>query len=132
MLMNDLFGDMLICICNVQMCGKLIVCILVFKLCVWVLDVLKVEGYICGYENVIIEFGYVEIEISLKYYEGILVICEFVCVFKFGCWVYVLVKEILLVCNGLGVFIVLMLKGVMLDVVVCNVNVGGEVFCIVF
>lgn len=130
--MNDFIGDMLICICNVQMCGKLIVLIFVLKLCVWVLDVLVDEGYICGYEKVVDDCGYLILEISLKYFEGILVICELKWVLKFGCCVYMGVKDILLVCQGLGVLIVFIFKGVMLDVNVCVVNIGGEVLCIVF
>lgn len=114
------------------MCGKSIVFIFVFKLCGWVLDVLVDEGYICGYEVIIGVDGYFVLEISLKYFEGIFVICELKWVFKSGCCVYMSVNDILIVCQGLGVLIVFIFKGVMFDVSVCFNNVGGEVFCMVF
>ena len=52
MSMNDPLGDMLTRIRNAQMRGKSTVRTPASKLRGWVLDVLKAEGYIRGYEQV--------------------------------------------------------------------------------
>lgn len=78
------------------------------------------------------EGGKFELEIELKYFDGELVICMIEWVFKLGCCVYLLVKNILYVFNGLGVLIILILCGVMSDYQVWDENVGGEVLCCVF
>lgn len=52
MSMNDPLGDMLTRIRNAQMRGKSTVRTPASKLRAWVLDVLKAEGYIRGYEKV--------------------------------------------------------------------------------
>ena len=49
--MNDPIGDMLTRIRNAQMRGKSVVSTPASKLRAWVLDVLKDEGYIRGYES---------------------------------------------------------------------------------
>ena len=68
--MNDPLGDMLTRIRNAQMRGKSTVRTPASKLRAWVLDVLKAEGYIRGYEPVTSAAGHDELEISLKYFEG--------------------------------------------------------------
>jgi small subunit ribosomal protein S8 len=70
--------------------------------------------------------------ISLKYYEGTPVIRELKRVSKPGRRVYMSVKEIPTVRNGLGVSIVSTPKGVMSDAAARSANVGGEVLCTVF
>ena len=132
MSMNDPLGDMLTRIRNAQMRGKSTVRTPASKLRAWVLDVLKAEGYIRGYEPVTSAAGHGELEISLKYYEGTPVIRELARVSKPGRRVYASVKEIPLVRNGLGVSIVSTPKGVMSDAAARNSNVGGEVLCTVF
>jgi small subunit ribosomal protein S8 len=132
MSMNDPLGDMLTRIRNAQMRGKSSVRSPASKLRVWVLDVLQSEGYIRGYEQVTAETGLPELEISLKYFEGTPVIREIRRVSKPGRRVYLGVKEIPLVRNGLGVSIVSTPKGVMSDAAARNANVGGEVLCTVY
>jgi small subunit ribosomal protein S8 len=132
MSMNDPLGDMLTRIRNAQMRGKSTVRTPASKLRVWVLDVLKAEGYIRGYERVTTEAGHNEIEISLKYYEGTPVIREIRRVSKPGRRVYMGVKDIPSVRNGLGVSIVSTPRGVMSDAAARTANVGGEVLCTVF
>ena len=102
------------------------------KLRAWVLDVLASEGYIRGYDKAETENGQGEITISLKYYEGTPVIRELKRVSKPGRRVYMSVKEIPVVRNGLGVSIVSTPKGVMSDAAARSANVGGEVLCTVF
>ncbi|WP_131574452.1 30S ribosomal protein S8 [Paracoccus nototheniae] len=130
--MNDPLGDMLTRIRNAQMRGKSTVRTPASKLRAWVLDVLKTEGYIRGYEEVTTTEGHKELEIGLKYHDGSPVIRELSRVSKPGRRVYTGVKEIPQVRQGLGVSIVSTPKGVMSDAAARTANVGGEVLCTVF
>ena len=132
MSMNDPLGDMLTRIRNAQMRGKSTVRSPSSKLRGWVLDVLKADGYIRGYEQVTTDAGHTELEISLKYFDGTPVIRELARVSKPGRRVYAGAREIPSVRNGLGVSIVSTPKGVMSDAAARNANVGGEVLCTVF
>ena len=130
--MNDPIGDMLTRIRNSQMRGKSTVMTPASKLRTCVLDVLADEGYIRGYEAMTGGDGHPAIEISLKYFDGTPVIRELKRVSTPGRRVYMGVKEIPLVRQGLGVSIVSTPKGVMSDAAARNANVGGEVLCTVF
>ncbi|MGY6696234.1 MAG: 30S ribosomal protein S8 [Roseinatronobacter sp.] len=130
--MNDPLGDMLTRIRNAQMRGKSTVRTPASKLRAWVLDVLKDEGYIRGYESVTSESGHSELEISLKYADGQPVIRELKRISKPGRRVYSGVSEIPQVRNGLGISVVSTPKGVMSDASARAANVGGEVLCRVF
>ncbi len=130
--MNDPLGDMLTRIRNAQMRGKSTVVTPASKLRAWVLDVLADEGYIRGYEKTTTRDGHPAIEISLKYYEGTPVIKELKRVSKPGRRVYMGVKDIPQVRQGLGVSIVSTPRGVMSDAAARSANVGGEVLCTVF
>jgi small subunit ribosomal protein S8 len=132
MSMNDPLGDMLTRIRNAQLRGKSTVATPASKLRAWVLDVLASEGYIRGYEKKTTENGQGELVISLKYFEGAPVIRELKRVSKPGRRVYMAVKDIPSVRNGLGVSIVSTPKGVMSDAAARSANVGGEVLCTVF
>ena len=132
MSMNDPLGDMLTRIRNAQLRGKSTVSTPASKLRAWVLDVLADEGYIRGYEKNTTENGQGELVISLKYYEGTPVIREVKRVSKPGRRVYMGVKDIPSVRNGLGISIVSTPKGVMSDANARAANVGGEVLCTVF
>ncbi|HBM62353.1 30S ribosomal protein S8 [Salipiger marinus] len=130
--MNDPIGDMLTRIRNSQMRGKSVVSTPASKLRAWVLDVLVEEGYIRGYESGTDVNGHPTLEISLKYYDGAPVIRELKRVSKPGRRVYMSVKDIPSVRQGLGVSIVSTPKGVMSDANARAANVGGEVLCTVF
>jgi len=130
--MNDPLGDMLTRIRNAQMRGKSTTRTPASKLRKWVLDVLVAEGYIRGYSETADERGHPEIEIALKYYDGAPVIRELRRVSKPGRRVYLGVKDIPVVRQGLGVSIVSTPKGVMSDAHARAANVGGEVLCTVF
>ncbi|GHG96852.1 30S ribosomal protein S8 [Pseudodonghicola xiamenensis] len=130
--MNDPIGDMLTRIRNAQMRGKSTVLTPASKLRAWVLDVLADEGYIRGYDKLTGENGHPALEISLKYFEGEPVIRELKRVSKPGRRVYMGVKDIPQVRQGLGVSIVSTPKGVMSDANARSANVGGEVLCTVF
>ena len=130
--MNDPIGDMLTRIRNAQMRGKSTVSTPSSKLRAWVLDVLADEGYIRGYEKTTSNDGHGAIEISLKYFDGVPVIRELKRVSKPGRRVYLGVKDIPQVRQGLGVSIVSTPQGVMSDANARAKNVGGEVLCTVF
>jgi small subunit ribosomal protein S8 len=130
--MNDPLGDMLARIRNASMRGKSTVRTPASKIRRWVLDVLKAEGYIRGYDEVKAANGLPEIEISLKYFDGRSVIRELRRVSTPGRRVYTGVKEMQQVRQGLGVAIVSTPKGVMSDAQARTANVGGEVLCTVF
>ena len=130
--MNDPIGDMLARIRNSQMRGKSSVTMPASKMRERVLSVLADEGYIRGFEATTGKDGHPAIEVSLKYFEGEPVIREMKRVSKPGRRVYLSVKDIPQVRQGLGVSIVSTSKGVMSDASARSQNVGGEVLCTVF
>lgn len=129
---SDPIGDMLTRIRNAYGRKKNKVSTPASNLRVRVLDVLKAEGYIRDYAKVDFENGKSELEIELKYYDGRPVIREISRVSKPGRRVYVSVKSIPSVANGLGISILSTPKGVMADHQAREQNVGGEVLCQVF
>lgn len=132
MSLSDPLGDMLTRIRNGAARGKSSVNSPASKLRVRVLDVLESEGYIRGYSQSEFENGKSEISIELKYSDAGSVIREIGRVSKPGRRVYVSVKSIPQVANGLGITILSTPKGVMADHQAREHNVGGEVLCSVF
>jgi small subunit ribosomal protein S8 len=132
MAMNDPLGDMLTRIRNAQMRNKSKVSTPGSRLRATVLEVLQTEGYIRGYSSTEHDNGRSEFEIELKYFEGEPVIREISRVSKPGRRVYVSVKNLPRVNNGLGVAILSTPKGVMADHDARDQNVGGEILCTVF
>src|SRR5262245_61232909 len=132
MALNDPLGDLIARINNAQMRKKPKVSTPNSRLRVSVLDVLKNEGYIRGYSTVEHKDGRSEVEIELKYFEGEPVIREMSRVSKPGRRVYVAVRNLPRINNGLGVAILSTPKGVMADHDARDANVGGEVLCTVF
>lgn len=102
------------------------------RLKIGIAQVLKDEGYICGYS--LIEDGKQGIlRIDLKYgARGEDVIRKIDRVSKPGCRVYRKVEELPSVLDGLGVAIVSTNKGVLSDRVCRQKKVGGEVLCTVY
>ena len=132
MSMNDPLGDLLSRIRNAQMRKKNKVSTPGSRLRANLLDVLKTEGYIRGYTTVEHKDGRSEFEIELKYFDGAPVIREIERVSKPGRRVYVSVKTLPRVNNGLGISILSTPKGVMADHDAREANVGGEILCTVF
>ena len=132
MSINDPLGDMLTRIRNAQLRGQSKVATPASKLRKNVLDVLKSEGYIRDYSTVEHSDGRSEFEIELKYFDGEPVIREIERVSKPGRRVYVSVKNLPRINNGLGVAIVSTPKGVMADHAARDANVGGEILCQVY
>src|SRR3974390_3007282 len=132
MAVNDPIGDMITRIRNAQERAKPKVSTPGSRLRGRVLDVLKSEGYIRDYATVEHSDGRTEFEIELKYFDGEPVIREIARVSKPGRRVYVSVKNLPRINNGLGVAIVSTPKGVMADHAARDANVGGEILCTVF
>ena len=132
MSMNDPLGDMLTRIRNAQLRGKSSVRTPASKLRAWVLDVLRDEGYIRGYEAGTSSDGHPELTIELKYASGEPAIRELARVSKPGRRVYAGVSEIPQIRNGLGISVVSTSKGIMTDANARAANIGGEVLCRVF
>ena len=132
MSMNDPIGDLLSRIRNAQMRKKSKVSTPGSRLRANLLDVLKTEGYIRGYTTVEHKDGRSEFEIELKYFDGAPVIREIERISKPGRRVYVSVKTLPRVNNGLGISILSTPKGVMADHDARDANVGGEIICTVF
>jgi len=129
---NDPIGDLIARINNAQMRKKPKVSTPGSRLRVSVLDVLKNEGFIRGYAAVDHSDGRNELEIELKYFDGQPVIREMSRVSKPGRRVYVAVRNLPRINNGLGVAILSTPKGVIADHEARDANVGGEVLCTVF
>jgi small subunit ribosomal protein S8 len=130
--MNDPIGDMIARIRNAAMRKRAKTVTPASKLRQRVLEVLQSEGYIRDYSTVEHSDGRSEFEIELKYFDGEPVIREIERVSKPGRRVYVSVKNLPRINNGLGVAIVSTPKGVMADHAARDANVGGEILCTVF
>jgi small subunit ribosomal protein S8 len=131
MSMTDPISDMLTRIRNAHLRNKAKVTVPPSKLRERVLEVLHKEGYIRGFA-VIEKDGKSEIEVELKYFDGLPAIKEIDRVSKPGRRVYASVETLPSVFNGLGISILSTPKGVMSDSDARAQNVGGEVLCTVF
>lgn len=132
MAINDPLGDMLTRIRNAQQRRRPKVVSPASNLRARVLDVLAEEGYIRGYTRVDHKSGSSELEIELKYTNGMPAIREIERVSKPGRRVYSQVRDLPTVANGLGVAILSTPKGVMSDTRAREEKVGGEILCNVF
>lgn len=132
MSMTDPLGDMLTRIRNGQRARKSAVSCPASRLHRNVLEVLKREGYIRGYEEHQIRAGVSEIKIELKYHEGDPVIRSVTRVSTPGRRVYSGIGDLGRVYNGLGIAILSTPRGVLSDAEARAQNVGGEVLCQVF
>lgn len=127
MSMSDPLGDMLTRIRNGQQAKLEAISSPNSRLRRSVLDVLKREGYIRGYEA-----ADRDIRIELKYSEGQAAIRTIKRVSTPGRRVYSNVQDLRLVHNGLGITILSTPHGVMTDHDARKGNVGGELLCEVF
>lgn len=92
-----------------------------------VIDVLQREGYVKGYAVKELRPQIKEIEIELKYFEGLSAIKELKRTSKPGRRVYTTVADMPRVCNGLGVAVISTQNGILADHEARAQNVGGEV-----
>jgi small subunit ribosomal protein S8 len=132
MAVNDPIADLITRIRNAGMRKKSKLSSPNSRLRASVLEVLKSEGYIRDFATVEHKDGRNEVEIELKYFDGAPVIREISRVSKPGRRVYVAVRNLPRVNNGLGISILSTPKGVMADHAARDANVGGEILCTVF
>lgn len=127
MSLSDPLGDLLSRIRNGQQAKLSMVSSPNSRLRRSVLDVLKDQGYIRGYED-----QGRTLRIELKYHEGQPAIRTIQRVSKPGRRVYSAVRDLRTVRNGLGITILSTPSGVMTDHDARDKNVGGELLCEVF
>ena len=131
MTMTDPISDLLTRIRNGQMVKKSKILCPASKLKLAILRVLKEEGYIRGFEVSENETG-MQLEISLKYFDGKPVIKEISRVSKPGMRVYSSMKDMPSFKNNMGITILSTSKGVMTNFAAQNANLGGEILCRVY
>ena len=131
MSLTDPLGDMLTRIRNGQRAKKDSVMTPASKLRANVLEVLKREGYIRGYQEEELA-GHPGLRVELKYFEGQPAIKHVARVSKPGRRVYSGSKELPTIRNGLGITIVSTPRGVLSDAEARDANVGGEILAEVF
>lgn len=132
MTMSDPLGDMLTRIRNGQSARKDVVISPASRFRSNVLEVLKREGYIRDFSSIEKRPGIYELEIQLKYHDGLPVISEIQRVSRPGRRVYSKIKDLTRVYNGLGIAILSTPRGVMSDLEAREAKVGGEILCHVF
>lgn len=130
MCMTDPLADLLTRIRNGQMASKAEVLVPASKLKTSVLEVLKYEGYIAGFQQET-EGGKAFTRIELKYYRGQPVIETISRVSKPGRRIYRDRESIPSIMGGFGIAIVSTSKGVMSDRKARAIGEGGEVLCLV-
>ena len=132
MSMSDPLGDMLTRIRNATRSRHAACVAPASKLRANVLEALKREGFIRGYQAEELRPGISQLRIELKYNEGEPVIKEITRVSKPGRRVYSGIKDLPRVYAGLGISILSTPRGVLSDGEARAANVGGEVLCRVF
>src|ERR1700728_4891581 len=129
---HDPISDLITRIRNAQMRAKSKVYTPGSKMRANVLEVLKAEGYIRGYDSVEYSSGPTELKIEWKFSAGVPVIREIERVSKPGRRVYASVKNLPRVNNCLGISVLSTPKGIMADHEARDANVGGEILFTVF
>lgn len=127
---QDPIADMLVRIKNAQAVSKKSVSMPKSSVKVAIAAVLQEEGYVSGFsENEI--GGHSWLTIDLKYHEERPVITRLTRISCPSLRVYKAMNELPVVDNGLGVAIVSTSKGVMTAANARQLNLGGEVLCVV-
>jgi len=128
-MMQDTIADMLTRIRNAQLATKETVIMPSSKVKVSIAVVLKEEGYI---EDFKIEGDKKpELSITLKYYAGKPVIEKIDRISRPGLRIYRGCDELPTIMDGLGVAIVSTSRGVITDRKARQLQVGGEIICVV-
>lgn len=123
---TDTISDFLVRIKNAGIARHKTVDIPFSKLKYSIARILKEQGFISDFEK--IDDGVQGIlRITLRYYQGQLVIKKFQRVSKPGRRVYAPVDKLPRVYNGLGLAIISTSKGVLTDKEARKLNIGGEV-----
>ena len=127
--MNHLLSDMFTRLRNGQKAKKFSILIPQSKLSSQLLDIFYTEGFISGYK--ISSENPKMFEIVLKYYKKKPVINKIVSISKPSKKIYMSVADLWKLNTGLNLIILSTSKGIISDKVCRQLNVGGEVFCII-
>lgn len=130
MSMQDPIADMLTRIRNVQAIGGTNVEMPCSTIKMAILEVLKSEGYIEGFEEVATG-SKKDLNVTLKYYQGRPVIEKIKRISRPGLRIYKRSDELPTVLAGMGIAIVSTSKGVMTERAARAQKLGGEVLCTV-
>lgn len=130
MSMQDPIADMLTRIRNAQAVGEKQVLMPHSNLKAAILEVLKSEGYILGFETLAAD-GKKDLRVALKYYEGRPVIEKIQRASRPGLRVYRHSHDLPKVLGGMGIAIISTSKGVMTEKSARAQRLGGEVLCTV-
>ena len=127
--MNHLLSDMFTRLRNGQKAKKFSILIPQSKLSSQLLDIFYTEGFISGYK--ISPENPKMFEIVLKYYKKKPVINKIVYISTPSKRIYMSVADLWKLNTGLNLIILSTSKGVISDKACRQLNVGGEVFCII-
>ncbi|MCC2644445.1 MAG: ribosomal protein [Burkholderiales bacterium] len=128
-MMQDTIADMLTRIRNAGSATHEVVAMPSSKIKVSIAKVLKDEGYIEDYN--VTGDKKPELSVTLKYYAGKPVIEKIERISRPGLRIYRGCDELPTVMNGLGIAIVSTPQGVITDRKARQLNVGGEIICVV-
>ena len=128
---NHAVSQLVTCLKNGQMARKEKVITPSSKMKLSILDILKKDGFIKGYE-VENNGSFDVVEITLSYNGLQPVIRDIEVISKPGRRVYSKVENIPVVYNGLGVVILSTPKGIVTDYDAKHLNVGGELLLKIF
>ena len=130
MSMQDPIADLFSRINNAQMRGKASVVVPSSSRKISLVSLLKDKGYLDSFD--VSDGPKPEIEIKLKYFEGLPVIKELKRISKPGLRQYSSKNEIPEINGGLGIAIISTNKGLMTDKEAKEAGLGGELICKVF
>ncbi len=129
---NDPISDMIVRIKNANARKHKTVSMPHSKLKMKILSIIKEEGYISKFEEVVLENNKKEIVVTLKYKGNERVITDIKRISKPGLRVYVPVEDVPTVQSGFGVAIISTSKGLLTDKEARKENVGGEVIAYIW
>ncbi|VFP79725.1 30S ribosomal protein S8 [Candidatus Erwinia haradaeae] len=127
MSLQDPIADMLTRIRNGQSANKFAVSMPFSKLKKSIAHVMKEEGYIAEYN--IIQGDKLNLELTLKYFNGKPVVENIQRVSRPGLRIYKRKNELPKVMDGLGISIISTSHGVMTDRMARQAGLGGEIMC---
>jgi small subunit ribosomal protein S8 len=133
---SDSFSDTITRIRNGQMARLLQVDLIYSKMGLALLKILKDEGYIVNFEEIVVKskrnFSFKGLRVFLKYSGSNSAISKITRISKPGCRVYSSVTKIRGFRGGLGMIVLSTPKGVITDRAARKFGVGGEVLCGIF
>jgi len=130
---TDPIADFLSAVKNALMVDKESVCVISSKIIKRIAEILKEQGFISSFEEVVKENGQKQLILFLKYdQEGNGVISGLKRISRPGLRTYKSVADMPEIRGGMGIAIVSTSKGIMLSSKAKESNIGGELLCAVW